>query len=281
MQSYDCNGSNNMSDFLFDKTSDTSVDMSDAAVRVHCLNQQHFRLRNNNEKFGDGSFHDSDMSSQMYWCPCDSCNCVANMKDVGSVINNSYFGDTDYKVVFNYKIRSKSERLDICSCSDVQKYKEFSKTVKYLKGCDNVIHDVCTSCMEPCKEQEQNSNFLPSKDQIKHINESLKHCCLDKTPQCYTHDKRSNFSNSEALCKQNGTKIVNGTLSLNLLIVLLSITLCLFVPTIRCETDIDECASLPCQNNATCINGNNTYECNCTEEYVGNQCQVKVSYSFQ
>ena len=40
-----------------------------------------------------------------------------------------------------------------------------------------------------------------------------------------------------------------------------------------CEVDVDECESNPCQNNATCDNLIGRYECNCTEDFVGVDCQ--------
>lgn len=45
----------------------------------------------------------------------------------------------------------------------------------------------------------------------------------------------------------------------------------------RCQTDIDECASDPCQNNATCYDDINGYSCNCTANYTGLNCEVEVS----
>ena len=36
-----------------------------------------------------------------------------------------------------------------------------------------------------------------------------------------------------------------------------------FVVGKDCEIDIDECASKPCMNNATCIDGRNMYTCRC------------------
>lgn len=41
----------------------------------------------------------------------------------------------------------------------------------------------------------------------------------------------------------------------------------------RCETEIDECLSNPCQNNGTCIDNLGYFECKCTEDYVGDHCE--------
>ncbi|CAH1720705.1 unnamed protein product [Chironomus riparius] len=44
-----------------------------------------------------------------------------------------------------------------------------------------------------------------------------------------------------------------------------------------CEIDIDECASTPCQNNATCIDLVADYKCDCTRTgFVGNNCEIDI-----
>ena len=45
----------------------------------------------------------------------------------------------------------------------------------------------------------------------------------------------------------------------------------------RCETDIDECETNPCSNNATCVDGNNTFTCACPSNFTGSVCQFSVS----
>ena len=42
----------------------------------------------------------------------------------------------------------------------------------------------------------------------------------------------------------------------------------------RCENNIDECASSPCQNGGTCTDGNNSYTCVCNTSFSGNQCET-------
>ena len=42
-----------------------------------------------------------------------------------------------------------------------------------------------------------------------------------------------------------------------------------------CILDINECATTPCMNNATCNNLNNTYSCNCVEGFIGTTCENK------
>ena len=39
-------------------------------------------------------------------------------------------------------------------------------------------------------------------------------------------------------------------------------------------TDIDECASNPCQNGGVCIDGINGYTCNCAPGYTGVNCEI-------
>ncbi|KAH3831279.1 hypothetical protein DPMN_104541 [Dreissena polymorpha] len=37
-------------------------------------------------------------------------------------------------------------------------------------------------------------------------------------------------------------------------------------------TDIDECATNPCKNGASCINGQNQYTCTCAAGWQGTNC---------
>ena len=42
--------------------------------------------------------------------------------------------------------------------------------------------------------------------------------------------------------------------------------------------DIDYCASNPCQNGGTCIDGINTYTCNCAPGYIGYNCEASERF---
>ena len=42
-------------------------------------------------------------------------------------------------------------------------------------------------------------------------------------------------------------------------------------------TDIDECASSPCENGGTCTQGINLYNCSCKPGYTGEQCEMGKS----
>ena len=42
------------------------------------------------------------------------------------------------------------------------------------------------------------------------------------------------------------------------------------------STDIDECASQPCKNNATCTDRVNGYNCSCAPGFNGTQCELEV-----
>lgn len=42
--------------------------------------------------------------------------------------------------------------------------------------------------------------------------------------------------------------------------------------------DIDECASEPCQNNATCTQFLNGYNCTCVDGYTGDNCETGKLY---
>ena len=45
----------------------------------------------------------------------------------------------------------------------------------------------------------------------------------------------------------------------------------------NCSVDIDECESIPCQHNGTCINLIANFNCNCTTNYTGKFCESKKS----
>ena len=40
--------------------------------------------------------------------------------------------------------------------------------------------------------------------------------------------------------------------------------------------DINECASSPCRNGGTCVDGVNSYSCNCDARYTGANCEVEL-----
>lgn len=40
----------------------------------------------------------------------------------------------------------------------------------------------------------------------------------------------------------------------------------------KCERNVDECDSLPCQNGGICVDGSNSYTCTCKNGFQG-ECQ--------
>lgn len=51
------------------------------------------------------------------------------------------------------------------------------------------------------------------------------------------------------------------------------------VDNARCLTilnfsDVDECLSIPCQNNATCTDMIDGYNCTCTSGFKGESCEI-------
>ncbi|KAK6489872.1 protein eyes shut-like protein [Huso huso] len=45
---------------------------------------------------------------------------------------------------------------------------------------------------------------------------------------------------------------------------------------IRCEININECASAPCLNNGRCIDGVNCYQCLCASGFMGSNCETNI-----
>src|SRR6185437_5926854 len=45
----------------------------------------------------------------------------------------------------------------------------------------------------------------------------------------------------------------------------------------QCQTDIEECASRPCQNTGTCVDGVNEFTCICRDGYTGSVCQTDIN----
>ena len=46
-----------------------------------------------------------------------------------------------------------------------------------------------------------------------------------------------------------------------------------------CVSDIDECTSNPCVNDATCVDDVNGYTCNCAAGYTGTHCEQGANLS--
>ena len=44
--------------------------------------------------------------------------------------------------------------------------------------------------------------------------------------------------------------------------------------TVNSSLETDECASSPCQNGGTCVDGVNSYTCNCNVGYAGANCET-------
>ena len=42
------------------------------------------------------------------------------------------------------------------------------------------------------------------------------------------------------------------------------------------DLEIDECALSPCKNGGTCVDGINSYNCQCKHGYTGDQCESNI-----
>lgn len=49
---------------------------------------------------------------------------------------------------------------------------------------------------------------------------------------------------------------------------------CILKPFALYPTDVDECASDPCENGGTCVDGMNSYTCMCPDGYTGPTCGI-------
>ena len=45
----------------------------------------------------------------------------------------------------------------------------------------------------------------------------------------------------------------------------------------RCETNIDECESMPCDHGKSCMGRVNSYRCECTEGFTGERCETNIN----
>ena len=43
-----------------------------------------------------------------------------------------------------------------------------------------------------------------------------------------------------------------------------------------CETDINDCENVTCQNGGTCVDQVNGFACNCTPGYTGELCEMDI-----
>jgi hypothetical protein len=48
----------------------------------------------------------------------------------------------------------------------------------------------------------------------------------------------------------------------------------------RCESDVDECASIPCKNGGTCSDGHDLFTCQCTSGFNGERCENPIPCFF-
>ena len=54
-----------------------------------------------------------------------------------------------------------------------------------------------------------------------------------------------------------------------------------YVITLVC-IDIDDCQSSPCQNDGVCVDGVNSFTCNCAHGFIGDDCSIsKIKFNYK
>lgn len=61
-----------------------------------------------------------------------------------------------------------------------------------------------------------------------------------------------------------------------MLLFLLALNLLNGLSGTNCEIDIDECETMPCQNNATCVDEINNFTCFCPAGFTGRLCETNI-----
>ena len=44
----------------------------------------------------------------------------------------------------------------------------------------------------------------------------------------------------------------------------------------KCETEVDECDSNPCENGGSCTDDVNSFTCDCITGFTGTECEVNI-----
>ncbi|CAF0711480.1 unnamed protein product [Brachionus calyciflorus] len=118
------------------------------------------------------------------------------------------------------------------------------------------------------------------------INNLLEKCSNKTTEEC----DMCSLCQNDAFCRQKSKKLsstkllsnarlTNPQTSLTYLKSQIDFT-CYCVPGYTgtyCQIDINECLSMPCSNNATCIDRINSYECKCPSGYTGDNCEININ----
>ena len=148
------------------------------------------------------------------------------------------------------------------------------KLYPYVKGSDNVQ----SLCYDSCRITSESSLLKNTAVSNKTVPGTMQYCQRTTAPRISTE---INVLSILAFIL-NHLKVLMLSKWItppkhHMIIFVLVAMVTVMLPVARCQTDIDECESTPCWNNGTCEDQVNGYICNCTENYVGDNCEYDVS----
>jgi hypothetical protein len=109
--------------------------------------------------------------------------------------------------------------------------------------------------------------------------ESCDMCSLCQNGAFCKQTTKSQHNQQSTTTSNKNIRVSNTESALALLRTLIDFT-CYCVPGYTgtyCQIDINECLSMPCSNNATCIDHINAYECKCPSGFGGEHCEVNLN----
>jgi len=151
------------------------------------------------------------------------------------------------------------------------------------------VYSLETTTLSNDSQQQQQAQWTPN------LNELLLKCASNHANLSSTTCDMCSLCQNGAFCKQKSKRPLSPTapstlnplarpttaqqMSLAFLKTLFDFN-CYCVPGYTgtyCQIDINECLSMPCSNNATCLDLINTYECRCPSGFTGDHCEININ----